>query len=139
MPFPKRCPSAWPPRSARSSGAADPLAAARYQAFLGFLGAEGGAIAQGTRTGGLPAALLGLIIGLALIGPARVALRGAGRRYVIERVPGSRIRRSTLALWLAVVGTLVPGWRWARWSRGCARGDDRPSWDRWSATFRWPV
>ncbi|MDH7638061.1 DUF3772 domain-containing protein [Sphingomonas oryzagri] len=73
-----------------------------------FFAAEGDAIVQGTKTGGVPAALLGLVLGLGLIGPARLALRSAGRRYVIERVPGSRIRRSGLALWLTIVGTLVP-------------------------------
>ncbi|WP_206240581.1 DUF3772 domain-containing protein [Novosphingobium terrae] len=76
--------------------------------FSGFLAIEMHAILQGIEGGGMPAALVGLLFGLALIGPARLALRAAGRRYVIERVPGSRIRRSTLALWLAVVGTLVP-------------------------------
>lgn len=76
--------------------------------FSGFLAVELHAIGQGIAGGGTPAALFGLLLGLALIGPARLALRGAGRRYVIERVPGSRIRRSTLALWLTVVGTLVP-------------------------------
>lgn len=76
--------------------------------FSAFLNAEGNAILQGAKTGGLPAALLGLALALALIGPARLALRAAGRRYVIERVPGNRIRRSGLALWLTAVGTLVP-------------------------------
>lgn len=76
--------------------------------FYAFLAAEGGAIVQGIKTGGLPAALLGLVVALGLIGPARIGLRAAGRRYVIERVPGNRIRRSGLALWLAIVGTLVP-------------------------------
>ncbi|WP_068082833.1 DUF3772 domain-containing protein [Novosphingobium rosa] len=76
--------------------------------FSGFLAVEMHAILQGIEGGGMPPALLGLLFGVALIGPARLALRAAGRRYVIERVPGSRIRRSTLALWLAVVGTLVP-------------------------------
>lgn len=98
--------------------------------FWGFLSAEGGAIAQGTKSGGLPAALLGLMVGLALIGPARVALRGAGRRYVIERVPGSRIRRSTLALWLAVVGTLVPALALGALVTGLrAGGMIAPAWD----------
>jgi small-conductance mechanosensitive channel len=55
-----------------------------------------------------------------------VALRGAGRRYVIERVPGSRIRRSTLALWLAVVGTLVPALALGALVTGLRAGDDRP-------------
>jgi small-conductance mechanosensitive channel len=76
--------------------------------FSGFLATEGGAVVQGMKAGGLIAALFGLILGMALIGPARLGLRGLGRRYVIERVPGSRIRRSSLALWLTVVGTLVP-------------------------------
>ncbi|MBA2935610.1 mechanosensitive ion channel family protein [Sphingomonas sp. CGMCC 1.13654] len=73
-----------------------------------FVKAETGAIGTGIRTGGLPAALLGIIVALALIFPVRLALRAAGRRYVIERVPGNRLRRTGLALWLAVIGTIVP-------------------------------
>ncbi|WBO20780.1 DUF3772 domain-containing protein [Sphingomonas abietis] len=74
----------------------------------GFLKTEIDAIAGGARRGGLLPALAGLIIALVLIGPVRISLRAVGRRYVIERAPGSRIRRSGLALWLTVVGTLVP-------------------------------
>lgn len=77
--------------------------------FSSFMKAESGAIRGGLRSGGLPEALLGLAVALALVFPARIALRAAGRRYVIERVPGSRIRRSGLALWLTAVGSLVPG------------------------------
>jgi small-conductance mechanosensitive channel len=73
-----------------------------------FVRAEVAAIGQGIRTGGLPAALLGIVVALALVFPVRLALRSAGRRYVIERVPGNRLRRTGLALWLAVIGTLVP-------------------------------
>jgi len=88
----------------------------RLQAFLG---AEAKAIEAGALHGGLPAALLGLIVAVVLIWPVRVGLRAAGRRYVIERVPGNRIRRSGLALWLALVGTLVP---WGAWrARVCGR------------------
>lgn len=76
--------------------------------FWAFLGAEVSALGHGMTSGGLPVATISLIVALALIGPARLALRAAGRRHVIEHVPESRIRRSTLALWLTVVGTLVP-------------------------------
>lgn len=73
-----------------------------------FLGAEGAAVVRGIKLGGLPAAIIGLILGLLLIGPAQVALRAAGRRQVLVHVPENRIRRSTLALWLTMVGTIMP-------------------------------
>ncbi|MDE1916987.1 MAG: mechanosensitive ion channel family protein [Sphingomonadales bacterium] len=98
--------------------------------FWAFMGAQGNAMAQGSRNGGLPSAIIGLVIALGLIGPARLGLRHMGRRYVIERVPGSRIRRSSLALWLAVVGTLVPALAMAALVMGLHGGDMiAPSWE----------
>lgn len=73
-----------------------------------FLSIEGAAIRHGLTNGGTIPALIGLGLAIALVGPIRLALRTAGRRYVIEHVPGSRVRRSGLALWRLVVGTLVP-------------------------------
>lgn len=74
-----------------------------------FVKAETHAIGQGASAGGLPAVLLGLFAAIMLLFPIRLGLRALGRRYVIERVPGNRLRRSGLALWLTIVGTLVPG------------------------------
>lgn len=105
--------------------------------FSGFLSAEARAVLQGMKSGGMPAAVLGLLVGFVLIGPARLALRSAGRRYVIERVPGSRIRRSTLALWLAVVGTLLPTLAVAAALAGLRAGDMlAPVWDQQSTGFQ---
>jgi len=73
-----------------------------------FVGAELDAVKRGATFGGLLAALLGAAVALALIWPVRLALRRLGQRYVIERVPGNRIRRSGLAIWLLAIGTLVP-------------------------------
>lgn len=74
-----------------------------------FLKVEANAFQNGIANGGLPSAFVGFIIALLLIGPARSLLKRAGRRYVIAHVPGSRIRRSGLALWLVAVGVLLPG------------------------------
>lgn len=65
---------------------------------------------------------VGLAAALLLAFPLRVWLRRAGRRFAIERAPGSRARRTGLALWFLMVGTLtngfaaaalVQGLRWA--------------------------
>jgi small-conductance mechanosensitive channel len=104
----------------------------------GFVKAETGAIAQGARTGGLAIALIGIAAALALIFPARVALRAAGRRYVIERVPGNRLRRSGLALWLATVGTLVPALAAISFVGGLrAGGMIAPPWESLTGRFTW--
>lgn len=98
--------------------------------FWAFVEAQADAMLQGAGNGGLPSAIVGLIVGLVLIGPVRLGLRGMGRRYVIKRVPGSRIRRSSLALWLAVVGTLVPALAVAALLAGLHDGDMiAPSWE----------
>ncbi|MET0271134.1 MAG: DUF3772 domain-containing protein, partial [Sphingomonas sp.] len=54
-------------------------------------------------------AAIGLAAALLLIGPVRLALRRAGRDRLIAHAPASRVRRSALALWLVIVGMLVPG------------------------------
>ncbi|KQT84080.1 hypothetical protein ASG48_11960 [Aurantimonas sp. Leaf443] len=48
-----------------------------------------------------------LALALFLILPARRRLRLAGRNFAIAQVPASRARRSGLALWFVVVGTLT--------------------------------
>ncbi len=103
-----------------SQRVASPLTPAFWTALLhavprdgrrvaGFLDAEGGAIRSGLSGGGLISALIGLALAVALAGPIRSALRTAGRHYVIDHVPGSRVRRSGLALWRVVVGACIPG------------------------------
>ncbi|WP_204128467.1 hypothetical protein, partial [Pseudomonas ogarae] len=42
--------------------------------------------------------------------PLRLWLRALGRRFAAsERAPDGRLRRSGLAVWLLLVGTLLPG------------------------------
>lgn len=54
--------------------------------------------------------LLGLLGALLLLFPVRLGLRALGRRYAAsERAPDGRLRRSGLALWLLLVGTMMPG------------------------------
>ncbi|WP_188699423.1 DUF3772 domain-containing protein [Sphingomonas prati] len=66
--------------------------------------------------------LVGLVLAVAIAFPVRLWLRRAGRRYAITSAPGSRARRTGLALWFLLVGTLanalaaaalVLGLRWA--------------------------
>jgi potassium efflux system protein len=56
----------------------------------------------------LPAAF-GILVALLLVGPGKLMLNRFGRERVIAQAPGNRVRRSALALWLTLVGTLVPG------------------------------
>jgi len=67
-------------------------------------------------------AVLGLVIAILLLGPARVAAARVGQRLLIEGAPGRRVRRSANALGRILVGTLAPllaaavsltGARWA--------------------------
>ncbi|HEX8447774.1 MAG TPA: DUF3772 domain-containing protein [Sphingomonas sp.] len=66
--------------------------------------------------------LVGVGLAVLLAFPIRIWLRRAGRRYAINSAPGSRARRTGLALWFLLVGTLsnalaatavVQGLRWA--------------------------
>lgn len=81
--------------------------------------------------GGVPwMALVGLLLAIVLLVPARMAGRRIGQRYLIGSAPGHRVRRSMFALWTVVTGTVMPllaamalvqGLRWAgllpeRWS-----------------------
>ncbi len=63
--------------------------------------------AAATVRGGLILAL-GLIAGLALIGPARLVLSQLGYRVAPADAPETRLRRSVLAVWLVLVGILTP-------------------------------
>jgi small-conductance mechanosensitive channel len=105
--------------------------------FGAFLEAEGAAVVRGIKSGGLSAAIIGLIVGLMLIGPAQMTLRAAGRRYVIKHVPENRIRRSTLALWLTAVGTLVPALAAVSFIAGLRSADMiAPAWNLLASNFQ---
>ncbi|GGD32450.1 DUF3772 domain-containing protein [Aureimonas glaciei] len=49
----------------------------------------------------------GLGLALLLLMPVRRGLRQVGRRIAVEQVPGTRARRSALALWFVLVGTFT--------------------------------
>lgn len=54
--------------------------------------------------------LTGVALALLMFFPLRLWLRALGRRLAAsERAPEGRLRRSGLAVWLMVVGTLLPG------------------------------
>ena len=80
----------------------------RRLAGLYELGAQG--IARGVAAHGwtIPVACGSLALLLAL--PLRIWLRRLGRRYAASaHAPAGRLRRSGLAVWLLLVGTLLPG------------------------------
>ncbi|WP_267095862.1 DUF3772 domain-containing protein [Xanthomonas sacchari] len=52
---------------------------------------------------------VGIAIALILLFPLRYLLRWLGKRYAVSRAPGSRLRRSGLAIWFLLLGTLTPG------------------------------
>lgn len=53
---------------------------------------------------------LGIAVSLLLLFPLRLWLRALGRRHAAsERAPAGRLRRTGLAVWLLLVGTLLPG------------------------------
>nr|WP_237649775.1 DUF3772 domain-containing protein [Xanthomonas translucens] len=52
---------------------------------------------------------IGLSIAFVLLFPLRYLLRWLGKRYAMSRAPGSRLRRSGLALWFLLLGTLTAG------------------------------
>ncbi len=52
---------------------------------------------------------VGVAIALILLFPLRYLLRWLGKRYAVSRAPGSRLRRSGLAIWFLLLGTLTPG------------------------------
>ncbi|MGK6325283.1 DUF3772 domain-containing protein [Sphingomonas sp. DT-51] len=53
-------------------------------------------------------ALLGLLLALTIMGPARAAAQRVGLRFLIDDAPGHRVRRSGNAIWRVLVGTLTP-------------------------------
>ncbi len=54
--------------------------------------------------------LAGLVVALLLVLPLRLWLRRLGRRYAASpHAPAGRLRRTGLAVWLLLVGTLMPG------------------------------
>lgn len=57
---------------------------------------------------GWAAPAVGLGIAVLLLLPAAISLRWFGRRYLIQRAPGNRLRRSSLAVWMLLVGTATP-------------------------------
>jgi len=96
-----------------------------------FISIEYDAAWRGLSTvGGALSVFFGTLAALALAWPARIALRRLGRQYVIDRVPGNRVRRSGLALWLVAVGTLVPWLAAICFVAGLRNADMlAPSWD----------
>ncbi len=55
--------------------------------------------------------LLGLVAALVMMFPLRLWLRRLGRQFAAsDRAPDGRLRRSGLAMWLLLVGTLLPGY-----------------------------
>ncbi|MBO9829507.1 mechanosensitive ion channel family protein [Xanthomonas sp. A2111] len=52
---------------------------------------------------------IGIAVALILLFPLRYLLRWLGKRYAVSRAPGSRLRRSGLAIWFLLLGTLTPG------------------------------
>ena len=53
-------------------------------------------------------ALLGTVLALVILFPARVLVRQFGQRFLIAGAPDKRVRRSALALWRVLVGTASP-------------------------------
>ncbi|MCL1499215.1 DUF3772 domain-containing protein [Xanthomonas nasturtii] len=67
------------------------------------------AVRAGTAANGVGRLVTGVAIALLLAFPLRIFLRHLGRRYAASRAPGGRLRRSGLALWFLLVGTLSLG------------------------------
>lgn len=69
------------------------------------------ALTTAIATHGWGTLLLGLTAALVMMFPLRLWLRALGRRFAAsERAPDGRLRRSGLAMWLLLVGTLLPGY-----------------------------
>ncbi|PZU27281.1 MAG: DUF3772 domain-containing protein, partial [Stenotrophomonas sp.] len=68
------------------------------------------ALLKAARKQGWGMPLLGASLALLMLFPLRIWLRHLGRRYAAsERAPDGRLRRTGLAVWLLLVGTLLPG------------------------------
>ena len=99
--------------------------------FEAFVAREAGAIAGGVRRGAAWQALLGLALAIVLLVPVRIALDRVGRTLMIERAPATRLRRSGLALWIAVSGTVLPGLAAVAFAAGMrSAGMIAPGWSR---------
>ena len=69
------------------------------------------ALRQAIDTHGWGTLLLGLVAALVMMFPLRLWLRALGRRFAAsERAPDGRLRRSGLAMWQLLIGTLLPGY-----------------------------
>ncbi|WDK27934.1 mechanosensitive ion channel family protein [Xanthomonas campestris pv. incanae] len=66
-------------------------------------------VQAGTAANGVGGLITGVLIALLLALPLRIFLRHLGRRYAASRAPGGRLRRSGLALWFLLIGTLTLG------------------------------
>ncbi|WP_161961560.1 MULTISPECIES: DUF3772 domain-containing protein [Xanthomonas] len=66
-------------------------------------------VQAGTAANGVGGLITGALVALFLALPLRIFLRHLGRRYAASRAPGGRLRRSGLALWFLLVGTLSLG------------------------------
>ena len=73
------------------------------------LGERGAAEIAAHHTRGFPwPAILGLVLAILVMIPARAMALRLGQRFLTYGAPGRRVRRSANALWRAVVGTLAP-------------------------------
>ncbi|WP_445191845.1 DUF3772 domain-containing protein [Sphingomonas sp. Tas61C01] len=69
-------------------------------------GMEG--LQRGIKAGQPVLAALAALLALVFLFPVRYLARAAGRRFLIDEVPGQRLRRSAYAWWRVTVGTAVP-------------------------------
>ncbi len=85
-------------------------APADYARWMALYRQGQGAFASAIARSGWTIPLVALLLALLLMFPARLGMRYAGRRYAAsERAPAGRLRRSGLAVWLLLAGTLLPG------------------------------
>ena len=101
--------------------AGSPLSPALWRQFVGNLPADAGrvqrlgrqaadALAKAVAAHGWTWPLLGAVFALLMVLPLRWALRRLGRGYAASaHAPAGRLRRTGLAVWLLLVGTLLPG------------------------------
>ena len=104
-----------------ASKSASPLSPALWKQFAELLPLDLQRISALARQGqatfhqaveehGWGAPLRGLLIALLLMFPLRMGLRHLGYRYAAsEHAPDGRLRRTGLAVWLLLVGTVLPG------------------------------
>lgn len=64
--------------------------------------------AQAVARQGWAVPVVGTVLAVLLLWPLRWLLRWLGRRFAADHGPSSRLRRSGLALWRMLVGTLLP-------------------------------